>query len=513
MNLTSRTATFYVAILAAEAMGLATRSAAATYRPVLIVFDFESAFDNGKMGKWAANNVRQKGLRRREYEIIEDLSFRDALAACGFKPSFDKPPKKFVHVARDIFAGDVVVWGKIESLGKDRYKLYVRAVNIRKNPNVLAVDKTYECDSPRIVPLSIKEALDKISGIQVASTEEVEDDSWKHRPNLVKNPGFEIGGVTPANWEPVNGLTTFWVDGVSPTGKCLMIDTNVPLEQYDEWMAKFHAGAPASAAPKKGKAGKYATVAASKGSHVYSDPIPVKPGMTYRFDIDVKGPSGNCKIFIKGYAQIKEKKFGAQDREIYRAPMTLRTRTKGREWEHWSRKFHPTQALAVFDFESDFDGGKLGRRTAEAIRTLAAGTGKFPTIPTRTVRAIVDAKKFRATYDMPIPDIQRFCRLNMGAGLTVWGKITREKGRYLVHVKASDFRKKQTRPFLHDVFEVADRNRIPSVCGKIVHAMMDRGVPVVKYLRIKIDAYWPPGTYYFDNVCLTEEGMHEYVKR
>ena len=483
-------------------------------KPLLIVFDFESDYDDGKMGKWAAHNARQKGLRRREYEIIEDLSFKDALAASGFKPSFDKPPEEFVRVARDVFGADLVVWGKIESAGKDRYKLHVRGVNLRKDSNVLAVDNTYDCESPRIIPLSVRDALDKVKGIERVVEEEIEDDSWKQRPNLVKNPGFERGDITPTNWERVNGLTTFWVDGVSPTGKCLMIDTDVLCSQYDEWMAKFFKGARAGAAPKKlpTKPPKYNTVGGTKGSHLYSDPVPVKPGMTYRFDLDVKAPCGNCKIFIKGYALIKEKKFGDQEREIYRAPMTLRTHTKGKEWEHWSRKFHPTQAFAVFDFESDFDGGKVGRRAADAIRALAAGTGKFATIPGRTVREVLDAKDFSVSYDMQIPDLQRFCRLNMGAGLTLWGKVAREGDHYSVYVKAVDFRKKQTRPFLHEVYEVADMGRIPMACGKIVEALMDRGVPVVKYLRVKIDAYWPAGTYYFDNICLTEEGMHEYVE-
>ena len=40
-----------------------------------------------------------------------------------------------------------------------------------------------------------------------------------------------------------------------------------------------------------------------------------------------------------------------------------------------------------------------------------------------------------------------------------------------------------------------------------------QGRPHVKYLKIKPDAYWPSGKYYFDNICLTEEGSYKYGKK
>lgn len=495
---------------------LAATSLAAEKKPMLVVFDFESPHDGGKLGKWAAQNVRGKGVRRKEFETLDEISFEEVLAAERFTARFASRPDEIAKFIRSHFEADVAIWGKVESLGGENFKLFVRGVDLRKDPAQLALDKTYNCTNPRDVPVNIAAALDDFAGIVRKPEDDYHlDQTWRTRPNLVKNGGFEEGKDTPAHWERINGLTTFWVEGESPTGKCLLIDTDVLCSQYDEWNEKFFKGALASLAPKKlpTKEPKYDTVGGTKGSHVYSDPIPVKPGMTYRFDVDVKGPrSTNSKVFIKGYALIQEKEFGDQEREIYRAQWTFKKETSD-PWEHFSIRFHPTQALAVFEFESEFDKGAIGKRAASAIRKLTADTGKFPTIPDATMREILSQRKCELTFDSLPAEYKDFSWKHLGAGLCIWGRIVRlEDGSFEVHAKAADFRQKMTRPFLNEVYPVDKLEKIPLACGKIVEAIVTRSVPVVKFLRVKLDAYWPPAQYYFDNATLTEDGMYVYGK-
>ena len=61
--------------------------------------------------------------------------------------------------------------------------------------------------------------------------------------------------------------------------------------------------------------------------YLYSDYIEIEQGVTYRLDIDVKGPAGETKIFVKGYADIPDKTMGRQRREVYRAPVHFHTKT------------------------------------------------------------------------------------------------------------------------------------------------------------------------------------------
>jgi hypothetical protein len=449
-------------------------------------------------------------LRRKAFETLDQLSFEEVVASAHFTPRFSSRPEEIAKFIRDNFHADVAIWGKIEDLGKERYRLFIKGVDLRQDATKLAIEKTYDCSNIREIPVNMDVSLDTFLGIERPPEEDYHlDESWRKRPNLCKNGGFEDGKDSPANWERVNGLTTFWVDGVSPHGKCLMIDTDVLCSQYDEWNEKFFKGALASLAPKKlpTKEPKYDTVGGTKGSHVYSDPIPVTPGMTYRVDVDIKGPPTNSKIFVKGYALIPEKEFGDQEREIYRAQVTFDDHKGAKEWVHYSLRFHPTQALAVFDFESDFDSGATGRKAASAIRKLTADTGKFPTIPDALMREILSKTKFELTFESFAEEYRDFARKNLGAGVCIWGRIFKEDGKLKVHAKAGDFRQKMTRPFLDEVYELDALEKIPLTCGKIVQSVLTRGVPVVKFLRVKVDAYWPAATYYFDNVTITEDGM------
>lgn len=489
---------------------------AAEKKPFIIVFDFDSEFDSGKWGKWVANNFRKKATRKRKYEILDDVTFRDVMSQMNLKYKFADPPLHFVRIGVGGFKADIIVWGKIDQAGPTAYKLYIRAMDLRKSKTALMVDDVHDCPSNKHFRLRAETSLDRLEGIlsPPEPEEEVDDELWRKRPNLVKNPGFEKGDRWhPKYWEKPNGLCQFIVDRVSPTGRCLMLETNVLEEQHREWLVKFANGAPATQAPKPlpTKAPYYDTVGGLGGSHLYSDPIPVKPGMTYRFDIDFKGPKGNCKLFIKGYALIRDKEtFGDQEREIYRAPGTLGHYMDGENWVHWSRTLHPTDAWVVFDFQSDFDNGKMGRKVADTIRDLATGTNRFAVVDGGLVRRKMAEKGFTIDFNQLTDEIVEFSTRQLGGMIAVWGAVIQEAGKIKLLTRAANVRKKQTRPYFDREFVIDDINKLPLACADVVKGL-DRGTPVVKYLRIKIDAYWPQGTYYFDNVALTEEGIYDHA--
>ena len=188
--------------------------------------------------------------------------------------------------------------------------------------------------------------------------------------------------------------------------------------------------------------------------------------------------------------------------------MTLRTKYNGKQWEHWSRTFHPTQALVLYDFTSSFDNGVTGRRVARTLRQAISKNPKFPGIDEKALDRVVKEKEFVARIDALTEDIAAFSRNNLGAGITVWGNVERnDDGDLDIHVKATDVRKKRILPFYEEEFEAVTPEDYPDMMKKVM-AAIDRGSFVVKHLRIKIDAYWPAGIYYFDNMTLTEEGMH-----
>ena len=121
-----------------------------------------------------------------------------------------------------------------------------------------------------------------------------------------------------------------------------MIDTDVPASQWKGWRAQLEAGAKIADAPRKlpTEPPKYDTVGGTHGVAFLSDPIEIEPGKTYVLSFDMKGKWSGIffpKVFVKGYATE-----GGQLREKYRMYKACRTKSQGRQWEHFERTFHPT---------------------------------------------------------------------------------------------------------------------------------------------------------------------------
>ena len=508
-------------ILFAACLLLPGRGLFAQVKPLIVAFDFESDFDGGKMGKKVARIVTRHAYERRIYQTVEEIQQDDIVEGKNFQVKFDDDPGKIAQFAKEQFNADIAVWGKIVNPNGDQYEVFVKALDLR-NPAAeqLVLNNSYDCDGVHAIPQNIEAAVlllehEKLAP-QVTWDDYIKDESWKTRKNLVKNPGFEEGKGSPANWEKVDGLCSFWVDKESPTGKCVTFDTDVLQSQQDEWRQKFDAGAPASQAPKKlpTREPKYDTVGGNKGAHLYSDPVPVKPGMTYRLDFDGRGPNGGVSpIFVKGYGRMTSADFGTQDREIYRAQIFLKTKTNGKEWEHFCIRFRPTQRISVLRFWSSFDDNKTGDEFRKLVREAAVRAGSYGVIPMEEVDQGLAGRKIPITQGSTPEEVGHFVGETFRHSVTLWGTIFSEAegadksaGPFQVVVQSLDIRPQVVNRILENrAYRVEKHSDFAKVAAEI---QKDLGIkPLVKFLRVKLDVYWPAGKYYFDNVAITEEGI------
>ena len=188
--------------------------------------------------------------------------------------------------------------------------------------------------------------------------------------NLIVNGNFEAGEETPVGWQPVDGLSSFWVEDPDPAhGRVLKFDTDVLQSQAYYWWKQVAAGAVARNAPRRQPTvePKYDTLAGLDGVWFWSDPIPVEKGKAYWLTVDGKGP-GPVEVWLHGYPEKPSTAFGADAaafqgfllKEAGQAPNVrgrkafIHTYTwKGRvtlglsnEWKTYSRREKPFRPTA-----------------------------------------------------------------------------------------------------------------------------------------------------------------------
>lgn len=169
--------------------------------------------------------------------------------------------------------------------------------------------------------------------------------------NLVRNGGFEAPAEGapapgPADWDPPDGLATFWEDDPDPAhGKVIRMDTNVlereaKAREREMQQAAKEKRAPAPAAPKTapGPGDTYAVIGATYGVSLYGAAIPVRPGQAYRLTVDFRGRNSKDfapKVWVRGLADL-----GGRERRLYDFPLTCRA--KDDAWKTFTGVFHPT---------------------------------------------------------------------------------------------------------------------------------------------------------------------------
>ena len=291
-------------------------------RPTLVVFDFDSAGDGGELGRWVARNIRLKAERENRYTVVDDIDRREVETDTKFVPSFGAKPDVIASFARKSLAADTAVWGKVEQRG-DALDITVRAVRCGDETFTMLIDRTFTAANQHLTAEVSKEVLRILADepepkvVPDAAAEE----AWRTGPNLVTNPGFELGGDHPDGWEPFgvawqHGCAS-WAPAPNPDGrgKCIRLDL-----------------------PR--------SVAESYGAAYYSDPIDTSQGTLYRFSVRVRSEGPAAKVFVKHYAQFgpagDEK--APQWREVRRAQ--LNCHGAGLAWKTFTQDFRPRRSDA-----------------------------------------------------------------------------------------------------------------------------------------------------------------------
>lgn len=220
-------------------------------------------------------------------------------------------------------------------------------------------------------------------------------------PNLLDNGSFEKGRHWPYNWDPVDGLGSFWVKEGTHGKRCIRLYTDVLDTQWIEWnekvMGKYDRLK--EQAKKKGKAFSqyplpeapakipthppyYDTVGGIHGIHYRSRMVKVRPGAIYRVSLDARvSPCGTPKVFTKGFRPERQRIIATDgDKTFYldsvketdAAPAPRRRRGKksevryielmrntgrapmslhgcGKEWKRFARTFHPAKWTTTRD--------------------------------------------------------------------------------------------------------------------------------------------------------------------
>jgi len=268
-------------------------------RKVVIPFDFESKFDDGRYGRMVGDMVWKK-LEREGGFLIPDSMYdvRDLCAANNVHLSPDTPLDKVREVVRRDFDADIGVWGSVERVPGhewDVYDLTIKCVDFSTHPDPKVI---YEKTGVRtkvvseIPHLYVKELLDKLYDRQPGGPPPVDqfaEENWQKNPNLVEGGDFERGaGGVPLGWESrggqqresLGGLVS-WVPEAGASGNRVIRFT-------------FGAG-----------------VGDSTGVMYYSKLFPVEEGAKYRFQCRWRSNGPSPKVFIKCY-DMMQSEYSAQ---------------------------------------------------------------------------------------------------------------------------------------------------------------------------------------------------------
>ena len=244
-------------------------------------------------------------------------------------------------------AVDLAVWGTLVA-GDGTICLHVRAAELRPQP-ALVLDATFRASGERAVALLTDQLVAALVGRPTPKPVQADTGPEPPAGELVNvNPGLEQGtGDKPLGWDPVDGLTTHWVQhrGGRERGRVLQMDTRILASQASQWWQRRRDGAPASDAPEPAysRPPYYDSVGAGAGVHYASDYYPVVPHRQYRISVDVRGPNrgsvGAPKVFVKGYVRVGSAR--GMRREIWRTYVACRHAES--KWRHHWQRFQPRE--------------------------------------------------------------------------------------------------------------------------------------------------------------------------
>lgn len=258
---------------------------------VVIPFDFVSEFDQGRYGCMIGEMIVAKVRREGRFTTPDAVTIRDVCAENKVKITPETPIEEVGRVVRDLFDGQIAIWGRCERApGQewDVYDLTIKCADFSAggDPSVLYERTNVRTRTASEIPhLYVKEMIDALHGRQPGGPAPVDafaEQNWRNNPNLVEGGDFETGpGGVPVGWEDRGG------------------QNREPLGKLVQWIAE--AGNPANRVIRlafdRG-------VGDTFGVMYYSKPFPVDEGAEYRFQCRWRTNGPKAIVFIKGYDEM-----------------------------------------------------------------------------------------------------------------------------------------------------------------------------------------------------------------
>jgi len=257
---------------------------------VVIPFDFESRWDNGRYGQMVGEMIWKKLSKEKRVVTTESmLEIRDLCAEKQVRITPETPLEQVRQLVREVFDAQVAIWGSIERVPGTEgeiYDLVLKCYDFSGSEPRCIYEKRARTNSVSEVPhLYVKEMLDKLCQRQPGGAADfgpAAEERWKTGPNLVVGGDFEkaVRGV-PLGWEPRGG------------------QQREPLGNLVKWVPE--AGNPTNhvirlTIPK--------AVAEAEGVMYYSREFPIEDGATYRFQCRWRSNGPSPKVFIKCYDEV-----------------------------------------------------------------------------------------------------------------------------------------------------------------------------------------------------------------
>ncbi len=286
---------------------------------VVIPFDFESRFDDGRYGRMVSDMVWKKLSRDGGFVLPESVQeVRDWCERNRFRPGPETPLAKMKDALKDQ-AGDIAVWGKVERVAgheTDVYDLWIKVVDFSADPPQVLYDKKARTQVVSDIPHTyVKEALDRLYARTIPpapAADPAREERWARGANLVKGD-FEQGAKSPAGWDPLPKNASLVREGKS---RFVRFD-------FDE------------------------EVAGTTGVLYYSEYFPVEEGATYRFQCRWRSNGPAAKVFVKCYDELPTAfrdrdtaSRGTEKREVYRSQQNLKG--PAGTWNTHTEDFTPT---------------------------------------------------------------------------------------------------------------------------------------------------------------------------
>jgi len=170
-------------------------------KPILVVYDFTSTFDEGKTGQWVAQMVRGHALRSGRTIGNPKITVDEVLGNHDFHPTVRTAPAELARFTRNAFAADILIYGSVEKTGDEDYRVLFRVYRATKDGKAEKVlDEVRDCPGKRYVPLAVDEVLNAAAGVKDWPTE------WKLLAGELKASSEKLAasaadaGLTAADW-------------------------------------------------------------------------------------------------------------------------------------------------------------------------------------------------------------------------------------------------------------------------------------------------------------------------